>query len=134
MWELQGLLLDSDRDFMGRFLSPSPSRREFYGKFFESPSLFFLRELLYDGEVFGSDLELLGECVGEIKGLFQGHFENKKRPHIVQNGRCKVLNSNLFLEFQRMPNFAFFKGLDDAQISQKHIVTLYGHYSSNHYL
>ena len=50
---------------MGRFLSPSPSRREFYGKFFESPSLFFSRELLYDGEVFGSDLELQG--IGWVK-------------------------------------------------------------------
>ena len=49
---------------MGRFLSPSPSRREFYGKFFESPSLFFSRELLYDGEVFGSDLELQGDWLG----------------------------------------------------------------------
>ena len=26
----------------------------------------------------------------------------------------------LVLGFQRMPNFAFFKRLDDAQISQKH--------------
>ena len=104
---------------MGRFLSPSPSRREFYGKFFESPSLFFSRELLYDGGVFGLIRELQGDWLGEITGLFQGHYENKKRPHIVQNGRCKVLNSYLLLGFQRMPNFAFFKGLDDAQISQK---------------
>ena len=59
----------------------------------------------------------------------------KKRPYIVRKcGRCKVLNSNLFLGFQRMPNFAFFKGSDDAEISQKHIVTLYGHYSSNQQL
>ena len=54
---------------MGRFLSPSPSRREFYGKFFESPSLFFSRELLYDGEVFGLIRELQGGLVGtKFKG------------------------------------------------------------------
>ena len=35
----------------------------------ESPSLFFSRELLYDGEVFGSDLELQGGLVGtKFKG------------------------------------------------------------------
>ena len=119
---------------MGRFLSPSPSRREFYGKFFESPSLFFSRELLYDGEVFGLIRELQGDWLGEITGLFQGHYENKKRPHIVQNGRCKVFIFCLSLGFQRMPNFAFFKGSDDAQVSQKHIVTLYGHYINIHLL
>ena len=54
---------------MGRFLSPSPSRREFYGKFFESPSLFFSRELLYDGEVFGLIRELQWGLVGtKFKG------------------------------------------------------------------
>ena len=121
-------------ELMGLFLSPSPSRREFYGKFFESPSLFFSRELLYDGEVFGLIRELQGDWLGEITGLFQGHYENKKRPHIVQNGRCKVFIFCLSLGFQRMPNFAFFKGLDDAQISQKHIVTLYGHYINIHLL
>ena len=117
---------------MGRFLSPSPSRREFYGKFFESPSLFFSRELLYDGEVFGLIRELQGGLVGtKFKGYSKVTMKIKKRPHIVQNGRCKVFIFCLSLGFQRMPNFAFFKGSDDAQISQKHIVTLYGHYISN---
>ena len=99
---------------------PRPHLEEvFTGNFLESPSRFFSRELKQNGVVVGSELEFLGECQGEIKGLFQGHFENKKRPHIVQNGRCKVFIFCLSLGFQRMPNFAFFKGLDDAQISQK---------------
>ena len=99
---------------------PRPHLEEvFTGNFLESPSRFFSRELKQNGVVFGSDVVLMGECVGEIKGLFQGHFENKKRPHIVQNGRCKVFIFCLSLEFHRLPNFAFCKGLDDAQISQK---------------
>ena len=99
---------------------PRPHLEEvFTGNFLESPSRFFSRELKQNGVVFGSDVVLMGECVGEIKGLFQGHFENKKRPHIVQNGRCKVFIFCLSLEFHRLPNFAFFKGLDDARISQK---------------
>ena len=39
------------------------------------------------------------------------------------HGKCvphKALYSHFFLGFQRMPNFVFFKALDDAQISQKH--------------
>ena len=38
------------------------------------------------------------------------------------HGKCvphKALYSHFFLGFQRMPNFAFFKGSDDAEISQK---------------
>ena len=31
----------------------------------------------------------------------------------------KVLNSYFFLGSQRMPNFALFRGLEDAEISQK---------------
>ena len=99
---------------------PRPHLEEvFTGNFMESPSRFFSRELKQNGVVFGSDVVLMGECVGEIKGLFQGHFENKKRPHIVQNGRCKVFIFCLNLEFHRLPNFAFCKGSDDAQISPK---------------
>ena len=64
---------------MGRFLSPSPSRREFYGKFFESPSLFFSRELLYDGEVFGLIRELQGGLVGtKFKGYSKVTMRIKK--------------------------------------------------------
>ena len=64
---------------MGRFLSPSPSRREFYGKFFESPSLFFSRELLYDGEVFGLEMELQRGLVGtKFKGYSKVTMRIKK--------------------------------------------------------
>ena len=56
---------------------------------------------------------------------------------LMQHGKCvlhKVLNSYFFLGSQRMPNFALLTGLDDAEISQKHIVTLYGHYINIHQL
>ena len=40
------------------------------------------------------------------------------------HGKCvthKALYSHFFLGFQRMPNFAFFKGSDDAEVSRKQI-------------
>ena len=43
------------------------------------------------------------------------------------HGKCvphKALYSHFFLGFQRMPNFAFFKGSDDAEISQKHFAVI----------
>ena len=44
---------------------PRPHLEEvFTGNFFESPSLFFSRELLYDGEVFGLIRELQGDWLG----------------------------------------------------------------------
>lgn len=52
---------------------------------------------------------------------------------LMQHGKCvlhKVLNSYFFLGSQRMPNFALFRGLEDAESSQKHIMTLYGHYTT----
>ena len=42
---------------------------------------------------------------------------------LMKHGECvlhKVLISYFFLGSQRMPNFAFFKGSEDAEISQKH--------------
>ena len=42
---------------------------------------------------------------------------------LMKHGECvlhKVLNSYFFLGSQRMPNFALFRGLEDAEISQKH--------------
>ena len=63
--------------------------------------------------------------------IFQGQYKKKK--DLMQHGKCvlhKVLNSYFFLGSQRMPNFALFRGLEDAEISQKHIMTLYGHYTT----
>ena len=37
----------------------------------------------------------------------------------------KVLNSYFFLGSQRMPNFALFRGLEDAEISQKQEKNIY---------
>ena len=56
-------------ELMGRFLSPSPSRREFTGNFLDFPS-FFSRELLYDGEVFGLKRELQGDWLGRNLRVF----------------------------------------------------------------
>ena len=53
--------------------------------------------------------------------IFQGQYKKKK--DLMQHGKCvlhKVLNSYFFLGSQRMPNFALFRGLEDAEISQKH--------------
>ena len=55
----------------------------------------------------------------------------------MKHGECvlhKVLITYFFLGSQTMPKFAFFKGSDDAEISQKHIVSLYGHYINIHLL
>ena len=63
--------------------------------------------------------------------IFQGQYKNKKRPYVAR--KCvlhKVLNSYFFLGSQRMPNFALLTGLEDAEISQKHIMTLYGYYTT----
>ena len=52
--------------------------------------------------------------------IFQGQYKKKK--DLMQHGKCvlhKVLNSYFFLGSQRMPNFALFRGLEDAEISQK---------------
>ena len=54
--------------------------------------------------------------------IFQGQYKKKK--DLMQHGKCvlhKVLNSYFFLGSQRMPNCAFFTGLEDAEISQKHL-------------
>ena len=55
----------------------------------------------------------------------------------MKHGECvlhKVLISYFFLGSQTMPKFALLMGLEDAEISQKHIMTLYGHYNSIHLL
>jgi len=36
----------------------------------------------------------------------------------------KVFNSHFFLGSQRMPNFALFTGLENAEISQKHLESI----------
>ena len=51
----------------------------------------------------------------------------------MKHGECvlhKVLISYFFLGSQTMPKFALLTGLEDAEISQKHIMTLYGHYTT----
>ena len=56
--------------------------------------------------------------------IFQGQYKKKK--DLMQHGKCvlhKVLNSYFFLGSQRMPNFALFRGLEDAEISQKHLMS-----------
>ena len=119
---------------MGSSFSRLSLEKIFTRIFSLSPSRFFSTKLQYDGEVFGFVGKLQGIGLVKLQGYSKVKIRKEKRPYIVQNGRCKVLNSYLLLGFQRMPNFAFFKGSDDAQISQKHIVTLYGHYSSNQQL
>ena len=56
-------------------------------------------------------------------------MRKEKEPYVARK-MCATQGSifSFFLGIHRMPNFAFFIGSDDAEISQKHIVTLYGHY------
>ena len=52
----------------------------------------------------------------------QDPYKDRKKD-LVQHGKCvlhKVLISYFFLGSQRMPNFALFTGLEDAESSQKH--------------
>ena len=47
---------------------------------------------------------------------------------LMKHGECvlhKVMISYFFLGSQTMPKFALLTGLEDAEISQKHIMTLY---------
>ena len=104
---------------MGSSFSRLSLEKIFTRIFSLSPSRFFSTKLQYDGEVFGFVGELQGIGWVKLQGYSKVKIRKEKRPYIVQNGRCKVLNSYLLLGFQRMPNFAFFKGLDDAEISQK---------------
>ena len=104
---------------MGSSFSRLSLEKIFTRIFSLSPSRFFSTKLQYDGEVFGFVGELQGIGWVKLQGYSKVKIRKEKRPYIVQNGRCKVLNSYLLLGFQRMPNFAFFKGSDDAEISQK---------------
>ena len=51
----------------------------------------------------------------------------------MKHGECvlhKVLISYFFFGSQTMPKFALLTGLEDAEFSQKHIMTLCGHYTT----
>ena len=52
---------------------------------------------------------------------------------LMKHGECvlhKVLISYFFLGSQTMPKFALLTDLEDAEISQKHIMTLHGYYTT----
>ncbi len=106
----------------------------------------------YNGKIIGNMIGNDGNRMGNTQRftkfflglLFSRSGVKQKKPgyskvnirikkDLMKHGECvlhKVLNSYFFLGSQRMPNFALFRGLEDAQISQKHIMTLYGHYTT----
>ena len=95
------------------------------------------------GNVIGNDGKIMGSTQRFMKFflglLFSRSGVKQKKPgyskvnirikkDLMKHGECvlhKVLNSYFFLGSQRMPNFALFRGLEDAEISQKHF--LYSH-------
>ena len=92
----------------------------------------------YAQRITKSSLGLLFSRSGiKQKKLGSSKVNIRIKKDLMKHGECvlhKVFISYLVLGSQRMPNFALFRGLEDAEISQKHIVTLYGHYINIHLL
>ena len=92
----------------------------------------------YAQRITKSSLGLLFSRSGnKQKKLGSSKVNIRIKKDLMKHGECvlhKVLISYFFLGSQTMPKFALLTGLEDAEISQKHIVTLYGHYINIHLL
>ena len=88
----------------------------------------------YAQRITKSSLGLLFSRSGiKQKKLGSSKVNIRIKKDLMKHGECvlhKVLISYFFLGSQTMPKFALLTGLQDAEISQKHIMTLCGHYTT----
>ena len=97
-------------EYMGLFFSRHHLEEDYTGILWESPFPFFNVLLKYNGEMFGSELELQGSSLGEIIGLFQGHYENKKDLTLSKTDNARSSFFVLAWDFRGCQTLPFLRG------------------------